>query len=133
MQDKSKKSHTSTNFYLVVVILIIGICISVGYIVTKHHVLQEMIEKNHVPDSALLHLLEKAKMFLAPVDRVLRPFASAIGLLFSIALIELGGKCVAIFLPKKTKVIMRGITNKVSQKVEDWIKKSLQRLKNPRK
>lgn len=126
MQDKSKKSHTSTNFYLVVAILITAICMSIGYVVSKHHVLQEMIEKNHIPDSELLHLLEKVKIFFAPVDRVLMPFESIISILFTLFLIEGGRKFVAIFLPKKTKDLIRGRKDDVSKKVTDWIKKWIQ-------
>ena len=123
MQDKSKKSHTSTNFYLVVAILIIAICMSIGYVVSKHYVLQEMIQKNHVPDSTLLHLLEEAKTFLAPVERALAPFKSTISILFNIVVIELGWQfVVSPLVPKKIKSFTKTKKETLLGKIEEWIR-----------
>ncbi|MEM9569546.1 MAG: hypothetical protein AAF900_01155 [Bacteroidota bacterium] len=129
MQDKSKQSHTSIHFYLVVAILIIAICISIGYVVNRHHVLQDMIQKNHISDSPFLHLLKEAEKYFAPVAKHLTPFQPIINILFTILLIELGGQFISRFVPKSIKNSTKKKKESWLGEIEKWTKNSIQRLR----
>lgn len=133
MQNKSKQSHSSTNFYLVVTILIVAICLSIGYAVNRYHVLQQMIAKNHIPDSPFLRFLAEAEKYFAPVTKHLEPFQSAISILFTIVLFEFLGQIVSVFVPKKIKNSIKDKQNKLLRKIKTRIKYSIKQLRKSRK